>query len=76
MRRDDLETKEADVDENGLTMKEERELKWAQENEEEEMAGVDKVAMRAYYKVRAPRSIFVISNADSCAVDSRSETRK
>lgn len=50
MRRDDTETKEADVDENGLTMKEERELKWAQENEEGETAGMDKVAMRAYYK--------------------------
>lgn len=50
MRRDDTETKEADVDENGLTMKEERELKWAQENEELETAGMDKVAMRAYYK--------------------------
>ncbi|GAA5926247.1 uncharacterized protein JCM15063_000225 [Sporobolomyces koalae] len=50
MRRDDLESKEADVDEDGLTMKEERELKWAQENEENEFAGMDKVAMRAYYK--------------------------
>ncbi|GAA5850342.1 hypothetical protein JCM3766R1_004317 [Sporobolomyces carnicolor] len=51
MRRDDLESREAaDTDENGLTMKEERELKWAQENEESEMAGMDKVAMRAYYK--------------------------
>ncbi|GAA6024407.1 hypothetical protein JCM11491_003543 [Sporobolomyces phaffii] len=50
MRRDDLESKEADVDENGLTMKEERELKWQHENDEEELAGVDKVAMRAYYK--------------------------
>jgi len=50
MRRDDTETKEADVDEDGLTMKEERELKWAEENQEE-LEGMDKVAMRAYYKV-------------------------
>ncbi|GAA5870087.1 hypothetical protein JCM1840_003577 [Sporobolomyces johnsonii] len=49
MRRDDLESKEADVDENGLTMKEERELKWKEENEASE-AGLDKVAMREYYK--------------------------
>ncbi|GAA5859728.1 hypothetical protein JCM5353_008322 [Sporobolomyces roseus] len=49
MRRDDTETKEADVDEDGLTMKEERELKWAEENQEE-LEGMDKVAMRAYYK--------------------------
>jgi len=53
MRRDDTETKEADVDEDGLTMKEERELKWAEENEESELAGMDKVAMRAYYKVHS-----------------------
>lgn len=51
MRRDDTETKEADLDEDGLTMKEERELKWAEENQEE-LEGMDKVAMRAYYKVR------------------------
>ena len=59
MRRDDTETKEADVDENGLTMKEERELKWAQENEELETAGMDKVAMRAYYKV-GPFFVFLL----------------
>ncbi|GAA5824855.1 hypothetical protein JCM10212_005323, partial [Sporobolomyces blumeae] len=49
MRRDDLESKEADTDENGLTMKEERELRWKEENDAAE-AGMDKVAMRAYYK--------------------------
>ncbi|BGP34203.1 hypothetical protein JCM10296v2_006018 [Rhodotorula toruloides] len=51
-RRDDLDqgVEEAEVDENGLTMKEERELKWKEENEANEMAGLDKVAMREYYK--------------------------
>ncbi|GEM10464.1 F-box domain, cyclin-like domain containing protein [Rhodotorula toruloides] len=51
-RRDDLDqgVEEADVDENGLTLKEERELKWKEENEGNEMAGMDKVAMREYYK--------------------------
>ncbi|BGP10218.1 hypothetical protein JCM10049v2_006101 [Rhodotorula toruloides] len=51
-RRDDLDqgVEETEVDENGLTMKEERELKWKEENEASEMAGMDKVAMREYYK--------------------------
>ncbi|GAA6013551.1 hypothetical protein JCM10207_004772 [Rhodosporidiobolus poonsookiae] len=50
-RRDDLAEREpTDRDENGLTMKEERELKWAQENEESEFAGMDKNQMREYYK--------------------------
>ncbi|GAA5981091.1 hypothetical protein JCM11641_001450 [Rhodosporidiobolus odoratus] len=48
-RRDDLEEEEAETDENGLTMKEERELKWKEENEEQ-FGPVDKVAMREYYK--------------------------
>jgi hypothetical protein len=34
-------------------MKEERELKWASEEAEGEERKVDKVAMRAYYKVRS-----------------------
>lgn len=38
-------------DENGLTLKEERELKWAEENEAQEALGLDKVQMRQYYKV-------------------------
>jgi hypothetical protein len=46
------ETVESDHDENGLTMKEERELKWKEENEASEMQGMDKVAMREFYKVR------------------------
>ncbi|KAG0663551.1 hypothetical protein C6P46_002447 [Rhodotorula mucilaginosa] len=44
------ETVESDHDENGLTMKEERELKWKEENEASEMQGMDKVAMREFYK--------------------------
>lgn len=51
-RRDDLEDPEGDDrDEDGLTMKEERELKWKEEKEGQEAEKVDKVAMRAYYKV-------------------------
>lgn len=34
-----------------MTMKEEREEKWREENEEAEREGGDKVAMRQYYKV-------------------------
>ncbi|GAA5869161.1 hypothetical protein JCM3774_003968 [Rhodotorula dairenensis] len=44
------ETVESDHDENGLTMKEERELKWKEENEASEMQGMDKLAMREFYK--------------------------
>ncbi|GAA5991759.1 hypothetical protein JCM10908_001126 [Rhodotorula pacifica] len=44
------ETVESDHDENGLTMKEERELRWKEENEASEMQGMDKVAMREFYK--------------------------
>lgn len=52
-RRDDVEEREPqDTDENGLTMKEERELKWKEENEASELAGMDKNAMREFYKVR------------------------
>lgn len=36
-------------------MKEERELKWAEENEEAEALGADKVEMRKYYKVGCTR---------------------
>ncbi|GJN92375.1 hypothetical protein Rhopal_005405-T1 [Rhodotorula paludigena] len=50
-RRDDVEEREPqDTDENGLTMKEERELKWKEENEASELAGMDKNAMREFYK--------------------------
>ena len=45
---------ESDHDENGLTLKEERELKWRDENEADELAGMDKNAMREFYKVRRP----------------------
>ncbi|GAA5857132.1 hypothetical protein JCM9279_006020 [Rhodotorula babjevae] len=41
---------ESDHDENGLTLKEERELKWRDENEADELAGMDKNAMREFYK--------------------------
>ncbi|BGP57150.1 hypothetical protein JCM8202_005412 [Rhodotorula sphaerocarpa] len=47
---DASETVESDHDENGLTLKEERELKWKEENEASEMDGMDKNAMREYYK--------------------------
>ncbi|KWU45864.1 hypothetical protein RHOSPDRAFT_32337 [Rhodotorula sp. JG-1b] len=47
---DVADTVESDHDENGLTMKEERELKWKEENEASEMQGMDKVAMREFYK--------------------------
>ena len=50
---DVADTVESDHDENGLTMKEERELKWKEENEASEMQGMDKVAMREFYKVRS-----------------------
>ncbi|GAA5856691.1 hypothetical protein JCM8547_005932 [Rhodosporidiobolus lusitaniae] len=47
-RRDDLAEKEPqDRDENGLTMQEERELKWAHEEEEGQMS---KNEMREFYK--------------------------
>lgn len=52
---DASETVESDHDENGLTLKEERELKWKEENEASEMDGMDKNAMREYYKVRLLR---------------------
>lgn len=42
---------EEGVDEEGVTMREEREAKWKEENEGREMEAGDKVAMRAYYKV-------------------------
>ncbi|KAK4047859.1 hypothetical protein OIO90_006020 [Microbotryomycetes sp. JL221] len=48
-RRDDIESHESDHDENGLTMKEERELKWKQENEANAVFA-DKNEMRQYYK--------------------------
>ncbi|GAA5823749.1 hypothetical protein JCM11251_003279 [Rhodosporidiobolus azoricus] len=49
-RRDDLEDPDGtDTDENGLTMREERELKWKEENEAQ-YGPVDKVAMREFYK--------------------------
>ncbi|BGP18636.1 hypothetical protein JCM10213_004186 [Rhodosporidiobolus nylandii] len=48
-RRDDIDERDLERDENGLTQKEERELKWAEENEEAE-GPIDKVAMREYYK--------------------------
>ncbi|POY72333.1 hypothetical protein BMF94_4635 [Rhodotorula taiwanensis] len=47
---DASETVESDHDENGLTMKEERELKWKEENEASELQGMDKNAMREFYK--------------------------
>ncbi|SGY62211.1 BQ5605_C007g04665 [Microbotryum silenes-dioicae] len=50
-RRDDLEKPLVlDTDENGLTMQEERELKWAEENEANDSQFADKNEMRAYYK--------------------------
>ncbi|SCV71575.1 BQ2448_3163 [Microbotryum intermedium] len=50
-RRDDLEQLLAsETDENGLTMQEERELKWAEENEANDAQFADKNEMRAYYK--------------------------
>ncbi|KAK4050775.1 hypothetical protein OIV83_003196 [Microbotryomycetes sp. JL201] len=49
-RRDDIESHESDHDENGLTMKEERELKWKEENEQAEALFADKNEMRQYYK--------------------------
>lgn len=60
----DQGVEETEVDENGLTMKEERELKWKEENEASEMAGMDKVAMREYYKVRSPRPSSSLSFID------------
>lgn len=60
-RRDDLEERDPERDEDGLTMKEERELKWVEENEEAEMAGMDKGQMRAYYKVRLASSLVFAS---------------
>lgn len=55
-RRDDLDdpTNDGERDEDGLTMKEEREQKWEQENRSQQEEKVDKVAMRAYYKVSPP----------------------
>ncbi|BGP42286.1 hypothetical protein JCM10449v2_006291 [Rhodotorula kratochvilovae] len=44
------EGEESEHDENGLTLKEERELKWRDENEASELAGMDKNAMREFYK--------------------------
>ncbi|GAA5889257.1 hypothetical protein JCM6882_000689 [Rhodosporidiobolus microsporus] len=50
-RRDDLDDPDGtDTDENGLTMREERELKWKEENEAQLVGAVDKVAMREFYK--------------------------
>lgn len=49
-RRDDIERGPSDEDENGLTMKEEREAKWREENELAEDEAGDKGVMRAYYK--------------------------
>ena len=50
-RRDDLEDRDLTRDEDGLTQKEEREAKWAEENDQAEAMGMDKVQMRQYYKV-------------------------
>jgi hypothetical protein len=64
-RRDDLEEQEpADRDEDGLTMKEERELKWAEENEEAN-GPIDKNAMREFYKVRLRFSSPFIPSTDT-----------
>ena len=49
-RRDDTERGPSDEDEDGRTMKEEREDKWREENELAEGEAGDKGVMRAYYK--------------------------
>lgn len=52
MEEVDSDEEEEGVDEEGVTMREEREAKWKEENEGREMEAGDKVAMRQYYKVR------------------------
>lgn len=78
-RRDDLEKGPSDEDDEGRTMKEEREEKWREENELAEEEAGDKGVMRKYYKVRSSSFLlleFLLLFELTRIPNSRSATRK